>query len=46
MEFKLVVVEAFDNYKRGDIIEDEHEVEVILAGEHEPKVRKVNAQEV
>ena len=41
---KLVVVDAFDDYRRGDAIEDDAEVTQILESEHADKVRKVTKE--
>jgi hypothetical protein len=39
--YNLVVVDAFNDYRRGDLIEDPAKVSEVLASEHVDKVRKV-----
>ena len=41
-EHNLVVAEAFNDYRRGDMIDDPTEVQAILDSEHAHKVRKIN----
>ncbi len=43
MSIKLVVVRAFGTHARGDVIEDEAEIERVLAGEHANLVVRVLA---
>ena len=42
MGIKLVVVEGFEDYRRGDEITDEEKIKEVLESEYEIKVRKVN----
>ncbi len=43
MSIKLVVVRAFGRHARGDVIEDEAEIERVLGSEHARQVVRVLA---
>lgn len=40
-DYKLVVAEAFNDYRRGDMIDNPEDVQAILNSEHAHCVRKI-----
>jgi hypothetical protein len=45
MQFNLVVVRPFANYRRGDVVKLESEIATILSGEHALSVVRIPATE-